>query len=41
MGFTEDQAEAALKEIDYADVNLAAEWLFNHPNLSSIKKEKE
>jgi len=31
MGFSERQAEVAVREIEYADVNLAAEWLFAHP----------
>ena len=33
MGFTQEQAETAAREIEYPDVNLAAEWLFNHPDL--------
>lgn len=31
MGFSESQADMAVREIEYLDVNLAAEWLFNHP----------
>lgn len=46
MGFSEDQAQTAMRNIDYPDVNLAAEWLFSHPEVPAqqekieIKQEK-
>ena len=33
MGFSEEQAQTAMRNIDYPDVNLAAEWLFSHPEV--------
>ncbi len=41
MGFSQEQAETAAREIEYPDVNLAAEWLFNHPELPEKVSHEE